>query len=783
MQLQDARRQNIVTKIIEMFEKHQQKEPWVKGRRSTGSARNHNNFSTIWTKQRSSNFGRILQTSLSWLQFLYGNRDYYCNYGRNLKYKRSPTSTQKANNDSTSILGFVAKKNSTRGAKHGQSERQVKFFKAQEMLKKAIQEKHGSHPTILSRWQEHEGYRRPLAEHNIGDKEVVLYDRIVLERHDYTATRAERLHYAKHWVLRLNADGHQKLLRQQQDFVNALKQCLEMQDALETQQSLRPMRPQHQQRQRQNQQFEHRNGKRVQAHGNVHHLRNGGDFLFLGKNSKKSRRCVNSTPKNTAHTAQHGLFTSAERIARAWLKNCITSLCAWKEFVALAHASYHDYVIFLTHSSFYHDTRTCTAIGTTTRSTQRTPRVLLKSGCDLLFCVARCGEAPAWWPMMDVVRPPVLYECAKDRRLRRLRSEGRLRLHLCRDAARIAAHRGGHDSRIITTHTSTQTDIEFVAPAPSSFRATPALTEYVAPAPVITDFSEPPIPVIEPAPVIKHVSVTPDDTYAAPARLDSAPEIRYISPVIAVFFFFNLRSVNSCLPLTPMKPPPVLVNPKISITLLSLHRCRLSFRKFLRFLSLSGYRNKLWRTSKWFHRSVWKSASTNKLSPRSKSRSPVWWTRKFLSLLLRLHQSLVHFLCRKILLHPCTSKSIRNRSMPSLRTCYTCPSLRPRSSLWKVSRRSLRNVLLSGLKSWSWRLIFLTVWSWLMTFPILKNISTRAPRRPAAIQKMLLMQHLLPWRNLWLEHLPVPVQRFLLLLPCRPLITRNRSLPKRRHKT
>ena len=96
---------------------------------------------------------------------------------------------------------------------------------------------------------------------------------------------------------------------------NASKQdaCL-----AETQQSLRPIRPEHQQRQRQNKQFgggenfdnyvdrktgwryygeqrgnpqEHlhlqlrsgqlRNGKRVGAHGSLHHLRHGGDFCFL----------------------------------------------------------------------------------------------------------------------------------------------------------------------------------------------------------------------------------------------------------------------------------------------------------------------------------------------------------------------------------------------------------------------------------------------------------------------------------------------------------------------
>ena len=72
------------------------------------------------------------------------------------------------------------------------------FFKAKEILKKARQEKHGSHPTILARWYAQKGYRESLTEHNIDEKEVMLFDRIALERHDYTATRAERLQNAKH---------------------------------------------------------------------------------------------------------------------------------------------------------------------------------------------------------------------------------------------------------------------------------------------------------------------------------------------------------------------------------------------------------------------------------------------------------------------------------------------------------------------------------------------------------------------------------------------------------
>ena len=126
-----------------------------------------------------------------------------------------------------------------------------------------------------------------------------------------------------------------------------------MQDAhlAETHQSLRPIRPEHHQRQRQDQQFEgsmsigyldggttesHRetrrqrlhlqirddklhNGKRIGAHGIPHHLKNGGDFGFL-EGIPENR--VDRTPTNTAHTAQYSLFTCAERIARAWLKNC-----------------------------------------------------------------------------------------------------------------------------------------------------------------------------------------------------------------------------------------------------------------------------------------------------------------------------------------------------------------------------------------------------------------------------------------------------------------------------
>ena len=60
------------------------------------------------------------------------------------------------------------------------------------MLKKARQGKHGGHPTSLERWYADQNLRASVEEHDIGEKETKLYDRIALERHDFSATRAER---------------------------------------------------------------------------------------------------------------------------------------------------------------------------------------------------------------------------------------------------------------------------------------------------------------------------------------------------------------------------------------------------------------------------------------------------------------------------------------------------------------------------------------------------------------------------------------------------------------
>ena len=59
-----------------------------------------------------------------------------------------------------------------------------------------------------------------------------------------------------------------------------------------------------------------RNGKRVGAHGSLHHLRNGCDFGFLGNNSRKSTGCRQDTHSQDTFV-QYSLFTSAERTLNA----------------------------------------------------------------------------------------------------------------------------------------------------------------------------------------------------------------------------------------------------------------------------------------------------------------------------------------------------------------------------------------------------------------------------------------------------------------------------------
>ena len=49
---------------------------------------------------------------------------------------------------------------------------------------------------VFAKWQEQESHRSSLKDSDFGEKEVIIYDQLALERHDYTATKAERIRYS-----------------------------------------------------------------------------------------------------------------------------------------------------------------------------------------------------------------------------------------------------------------------------------------------------------------------------------------------------------------------------------------------------------------------------------------------------------------------------------------------------------------------------------------------------------------------------------------------------------
>ena len=123
------------------------------------------------------------------------------------------------------------------------------------MLRKA---KKKNHPTILSRWKAQQSYWISLEEHGIGEKEITLYDQNALEKHDFSATKAERIQNSKHRVLSKNAEGPQLPRQQRPDYAAAKRECQRLQDEYmaETKQLHRPIHPSKQMRQNPNQQFE-----------------------------------------------------------------------------------------------------------------------------------------------------------------------------------------------------------------------------------------------------------------------------------------------------------------------------------------------------------------------------------------------------------------------------------------------------------------------------------------------------------------------------------------------
>ena len=126
---QNTTRENKVKKLIEKFENHKHKESFIQDLSQTQKIKKFskesqdlladlNNTEIFELCENSSKQRCPDRNAYSEIAIIYDSR------GRNMKSSRSPKEFDQNNRDVTSIPGDVIKKNSSRGAKHGPSERQ-----------------------------------------------------------------------------------------------------------------------------------------------------------------------------------------------------------------------------------------------------------------------------------------------------------------------------------------------------------------------------------------------------------------------------------------------------------------------------------------------------------------------------------------------------------------------------------------------------------------------------------------------------------------------------------
>ena len=164
---QDTNRNDKAKKLIEHFESQPNKESFLQDLKQT---REINKFSEklqelfadmnnteIFELCENYSKQQCLDCNLYWeVGFV------YCTCGRYFKPSQRTKEVDKNNCDVLSIPSSVIKKNNRRGAEHGPSERQRKYYKAKEMLQKARQPKHGRYKSILERWHDDAEYPKSL---------------------------------------------------------------------------------------------------------------------------------------------------------------------------------------------------------------------------------------------------------------------------------------------------------------------------------------------------------------------------------------------------------------------------------------------------------------------------------------------------------------------------------------------------------------------------------------------------------------------------------------------
>ena len=155
--------------------------------------------------------------------------------------------------DSLSVIGYVIKKNQSRGPGSGQTMRQIMYHKARDRLRKAKLPKNGSCATILERWHTEADYQKSLSDEGWTEEKIRQDDALALEDHSYEARPEEKRRWQRNWI-----EAVQSSTRQRPDFREAKHACrrLYKEHVESTGQGNQPIHPAQQKRQNPQQQFE-----------------------------------------------------------------------------------------------------------------------------------------------------------------------------------------------------------------------------------------------------------------------------------------------------------------------------------------------------------------------------------------------------------------------------------------------------------------------------------------------------------------------------------------------
>ena len=260
---EDTNRQNKVKKLIKKFESHQHKESFLQDLSQTQKINKFSKESQdLIADMNNTEIFELCENSSKkqcpdairagkWALSIAVVEEIF-----NL---RKDQRFEKNNCDVSSIPGCVIKKNSSRGVKHGPSERQRMYYKAKEMQQKSSSRKstEAIHPYL------HDGTTTTSTEircHSLGGpRRISCYLTQLPWRIIHTSRQKLReFENSTHRILTLNQEGAQQPLHQRTDFAQAKRECkrLHEEHMAKTQQDCRTIPRSQQIRQRQGQAFE-----------------------------------------------------------------------------------------------------------------------------------------------------------------------------------------------------------------------------------------------------------------------------------------------------------------------------------------------------------------------------------------------------------------------------------------------------------------------------------------------------------------------------------------------